>query len=129
MDSDHEPPFDGQTGEIVEEKDESHFQGIEDIALQIKYGDGDELRSALEGLQAMVSESTIDGEWLADEGLISILFSRLSSNQSVERPAILRVLRTIASQSAEVKVLICWDYRTCDRIISYHMRYNRLFML
>ncbi|KAL8137336.1 hypothetical protein V2J09_003337 [Rumex salicifolius] len=100
MDSDS---FDGRLGEIVEEKEEDVFLGIEDIVLQLKYGDGDELRIALAGLRALVMETRVDGEWLADEGLISILFSRLSSNQSLERPAIIKVLRSIASQSVEVK--------------------------
>ncbi|KAL9233809.1 hypothetical protein vseg_008758 [Gypsophila vaccaria] len=75
----------------------------EDIALQLKYGNDDEFVASLKGLELLVRDRVVDYEWIVDEGIIQILFNRLSSSKCVDRLGIIRVLRSISLQYDQTK--------------------------
>lgn len=77
--------------------------GIEDVALQLKYGSDDEFKSALLGLEILIREKVVDCDWISDEGIIPILFNRLGSSKCVERLGIIKVLRSISYENDQSK--------------------------
>ncbi|KAM1018296.1 hypothetical protein ACFX2C_039937 [Malus domestica] len=87
--------------EIQEEKRVSF--GIDDVSLQIKYGDDEQLKFALLELNDLIEDKRVGDEWITNEGVIPILFNRLSSSNSDNRLCIIRLLRSLASDNADNK--------------------------
>ncbi|XP_056164398.1 U-box domain-containing protein 44-like isoform X2 [Syzygium oleosum] len=76
---------------------------INDVALQLKYGDDDQLKFALLGLQDMVIGKVVNEEWISDQAIVPILVNRLSEGKQNSRLTVIRILRTLASQDAKNK--------------------------
>lgn len=79
----------------------------DDVVLKLKYGDDDELRLALLGLQGLVSGKSVTWDWINDQAVVPILINRLSSCSSCKpniRLAVIRILRALALENAESKV-------------------------
>ncbi|KDP40508.1 hypothetical protein JCGZ_24507 [Jatropha curcas] len=96
----------GFVSEIDSEREieeESITLSIEEIVLQLKYGNDEEFRLALMGLRDFIKDQEIDKEWINDEGIIPILFTRLGSNKPSSRLSIIQMLRILASDSNEKK--------------------------
>lgn len=93
--------------DIIEEIEEIEEEGINldinDVALQLKYGDDDKLKFALLGLQDMVNGEVVNQDWISDESIVPILINRLSVGKQNSRLTVLRILRTLASRDAENK--------------------------
>lgn len=89
--------------EVCGEGERIKSLGMEDVALQLKYGNDDEFRFALLGLEILIREKDIDCDWIIDEGIIEILFNRLGSSKCVERLRIIKVLRTIGYENDQTK--------------------------
>ena len=107
--SEKESEMEEERHEIVEEMHEIEEErrislGIDDVMLQLKYGDDDKLRFALLELNEMVDGKTVDSEWITEEGIISILCNRLGSSKPNNRLCIIQILRSLASDSADYKV-------------------------
>lgn len=79
--------------------------GIDDVALQLKCGDDEQLKYALLELNELIGDKRVSSEWINDEGVIPILFNRLGSSNSDNRLSIVQLLRTIASDNADNKVI------------------------
>ncbi|CAL1386884.1 unnamed protein product [Linum trigynum] len=75
----------------------------EDVALQLKYGNDEEFRVALLGLQNLIGNEMVDREWIDDEGILVILFNRLGSSKADDRLAGIQTLRNLALTYAEIK--------------------------
>ncbi|XAR54431.1 hypothetical protein NMG60_11029549 [Bertholletia excelsa] len=101
----------GETGEeeieeeIVEEIEEDGeiTLDVDDIVLQLKYGNDDEFKCALSGLSSLIGDEALTSEWVDEEGVIQILFNRLGSSKPHNRLTIIQILRGLASQRAENK--------------------------
>ncbi|KAF5729309.1 hypothetical protein HS088_TW21G01472 [Tripterygium wilfordii] len=76
---------------------------LEDVVLQLKYGNDEDFRLALVGLSDFVEDRVVDNEWISDEGVIPILFNRLGSSKCNYRLTIIQILRVLASKNAENK--------------------------
>ncbi|XP_050231315.1 U-box domain-containing protein 44-like [Mercurialis annua] len=98
-----ESDFGSEFGFVGEIEEESITLSTEDVVLQIKYGNDEELMLAILGLRDFVMDQTVDKEWISDEGVIPILFNRLSSSKSNSRWRIVQILRIIASDNSEMK--------------------------
>lgn len=94
--------------EIVEEgieiEDERTNLTIDDVVLQLKYGNDEDFNFALSGFNESIRQGLITNEWINDEGVIPILVNRLGSCKPNNRLIILRVLRNLALENAENKV-------------------------
>ncbi|KAK3223796.1 hypothetical protein Dsin_010821 [Dipteronia sinensis] len=106
--SEKELEIEEERHEIVEEMHEIEEErrislGIDDVMLQLKYGDDGKLRFALLELNEMVDGKTVDSEWINEEGIISIMFNRLGSSKPNNRLCIIQILRSLASDSADYK--------------------------
>ncbi|KAL6125283.1 hypothetical protein ACLB2K_073342 [Fragaria x ananassa] len=77
--------------------------GIDDVALQLKCGDDEQLKYALLELNELIGDKRVSSEWINDEGVIPILFNRLCTSNSGNRLSIVQLLRTIASDNADNK--------------------------
>ncbi|GJZ27325.1 U-box domain-containing protein 44-like protein [Tanacetum coccineum] len=87
-------------GEIVEmEKEVLSCSSAEEVALQLKCGDDDQLKVALLALNTLIRDNEATSEWIDSEGVIPILFSRLSSTTSVNRLSIIQNLRSLIAQN------------------------------
>ncbi|PSS09946.1 U-box domain-containing protein [Actinidia chinensis var. chinensis] len=86
--------------EIVEEE---ITLDIDDVVLQVKYGNDDEFKSALSVLNVLIRDNTVTSEWVSEEGVIPILFNRLGSSKPGNRITIIQILRSLASQNDENK--------------------------
>ncbi|GFZ02622.1 hypothetical protein Acr_15g0012300 [Actinidia rufa] len=86
--------------EIVEEE---ITLDIDDVVLQVKYGNDDEFKSALSVLNVLIRDNTVTSEWVSEEGVIPILFNRLGSSKPDNRITIIQILRSLASQNDENK--------------------------
>ncbi|KAL2898309.1 U-box domain-containing protein 44 [Bienertia sinuspersici] len=75
----------------------------EDVSLQLKYGNDDEFKNSLLGLEILIRDKIVDSEWIIDEGIISILFNRLGSTKCIDRLSIIKVLRSIALEYYQTK--------------------------
>lgn len=89
--------------EIVEEDDKITLD-VDDVVVQIKYGDDELLKCALNGLKSLVLDGMITKEGVHHEDMIPVLFSRLSSSKTDHRLIILRILQALAAQDDEYKV-------------------------
>jgi vacuolar protein 8 len=88
-------------GEIVEER---ISLDIDDVVLHLKYGNDEEFKFALWGLNELIGSQKDSNELINDEGVIPILFNRLGSSKPYNRLAIIQVLRRMAWENAENKV-------------------------
>ncbi|KAI5342129.1 hypothetical protein L3X38_010004 [Prunus dulcis] len=77
--------------------------GIDEVSLQIKCGDDEQLKFALLELNELIGDKRVSSEWITDEGVIPILFNRLSSSNSENRLCIVQLLRRLASDNADNK--------------------------
>lgn len=97
----------GFVSELESEKEieeERITLSIDDVVLQLKYGNDEEFRLALLGLSDFIRDKLIDNKWINDEDIIPVLFNRLGSSKPYNRLIIIQILRILASQSAENKV-------------------------
>lgn len=108
FESGKETEIEEERQEIVEEREgieeERISLGIDDVALQLKYGDDERLAFALLELRKLIKGKTVGNEWMNEEGVISILFNQLGSSKPNNRLSILQVLRSLASENADFKV-------------------------
>ncbi|XP_006365441.1 U-box domain-containing protein 44-like [Solanum tuberosum] len=88
--------------EIVEENDKITLD-VDDVVVQIKYGDDELLKYALNGLKSLVLDGMITKEGIHHEDMIPVLFNRLSSSKTDHRLIILRILQALAAQDDEHK--------------------------
>ncbi|KAF5761729.1 putative armadillo-like helical protein [Helianthus annuus] len=95
--------YDNIVEEIIEEEKDFSCSSVEDVVLYLKCGNDEQLKVALFGLNTLISDGTTSGEWIDTEGVIPILFSRLSSTNSVNRLSIIKNLRSIVAQNDEIK--------------------------
>lgn len=90
----------------VEEEIESEIISLsdDDVVLQVKHGNDEELYLALLALKELIGGKKVDNDWIVNEGVIHILFSRLSSSKPENRLTIIHLLRSLASDNTEKKV-------------------------
>lgn len=79
--------------------------GIDEVSSQIKYGADEQLKFALLELNELIGDKRVSSEWISDEGVIPILFNRLSSSNSENRLCIVQLLRSLASVNVDNKVI------------------------
>ncbi|XP_024987264.1 U-box domain-containing protein 44-like isoform X2 [Cynara cardunculus var. scolymus] len=90
-------------GEIVEvEEDVSSFSE-EDVVLHLKCGNDERLKLALFALNTLIRDNKATSEWVDAEGIIPILFNRLSSTKSHNRLSIIQNLRGLVAQNDGIK--------------------------
>ncbi|XP_044494058.1 U-box domain-containing protein 44-like [Mangifera indica] len=87
----------------TEIEEETVRLGIDDVVLQLKYGDDEGLRVAILNLNEMVTAKTVDREWINEEDIVSILLNRLGTSKPNNRLSIFQALRTLASEFADCK--------------------------
>lgn len=87
--------------EIEEEK---LSLGMDDVVLHLKHGEDEQLRLALLGLKAFISDQVVSKEWIEDEQIIQVLLNRLGSSMPANRLIIIQMLRILALVSSENKV-------------------------
>lgn len=92
--------------EIVEEEEDRITLDIDGIALQLKYGNDEELKQAIFGLNVLIGEGGVSKEALDNEDIIPIMFSRLSTSVAENRLAIIHTLRVLVNQNNDNKVII-----------------------
>lgn len=88
--------------EIIEEERISLDK--DDVVLQIKYGNDDELKLAIFELQDLVSCKKVTDEWISDQTVVSVLVNRLSSCKTNTRLSLIQMLRILASENVLHKV-------------------------
>ncbi|KAI3744041.1 hypothetical protein L1987_57113 [Smallanthus sonchifolius] len=89
--------------EIIEVEDAFSCSSVEDVVLYLKCGNDEQLKVALFGLDTLVSDNKATGEWIDSEGVIPILFDRMSSTNSVNRLNIIKNLRNMVAQNDGIK--------------------------
>ena len=89
--------------EIEEIEEEIINLDIDDVVLQLKYGNDDEFKFALSGLRSLIRDQMVDDEWINDEGVILILSNRLGSSKPNNRLTIIQMLRNLV-ENAKNKV-------------------------
>ncbi|KAA8537310.1 hypothetical protein F0562_027003 [Nyssa sinensis] len=90
--------------EIKEEIEEDRITlGIDDVVLQLKYGNDEEFKCALLGLNVLIRDKMITNEWINEEGIAPILFNRLGSSKPNNRLTIIHILRSLALEYSENK--------------------------
>lgn len=90
-------------GEIIEvEEDVSSFSE-EDVVLHLKCGNDERLKLALFALNTLIRDNKATSEWIDAEGIIPILFNRLSSTKSYNRLSIIQNLRGLVAQNDGIK--------------------------
>ncbi|GMI65680.1 hypothetical protein HRI_000237300 [Hibiscus trionum] len=52
---------------------------IDDVVLQLKYGNDEDLNYALSGFNESIKQGLITNDWITEEGIILVLVNRLSS--------------------------------------------------
>ncbi|KAI4339086.1 hypothetical protein MLD38_024066 [Melastoma candidum] len=81
--------------EIVEE--EMVVLDIDDVAFLLKHGEEEELRHALLVLWDLIRRGHTTHEWIENQGIVSVLCNRLSSDKGNNRLIILRIIGALAS--------------------------------
>ncbi|XP_034704817.1 U-box domain-containing protein 44-like [Vitis riparia] len=98
----------GVEDEIVEEVAEVEIEEIEeeiinldidDVVLQLKYGNDEEFKFALSGLRSLIRDQMVDDEWINDEGVVLILSNRLGSSKPNNRLTIIQMLRNLVENA------------------------------
>ncbi|XP_042515000.1 U-box domain-containing protein 44-like isoform X2 [Macadamia integrifolia] len=79
---------------------------IDNIALQLKYGNDKEFRLALSGLRSLISDKITQSEWVNGEGIIPILLNRLASGKQNVRLTILSILKSLLVENDENKKMV-----------------------
>ncbi|XP_065868378.1 U-box domain-containing protein 44-like [Euphorbia lathyris] len=97
----HESGFASEIDSEREIEEESISLSAEDVVLQLKYGNDEELRPVFSRLCELIKEQSIDKEWF--DVVIPILFHRLGSSKPNIRLSVIRVLRILASDDARNK--------------------------
>ncbi|KAL5760318.1 hypothetical protein ACOSQ2_019156 [Xanthoceras sorbifolium] len=87
----------------IEEEERRISLGIDEVMLQLKYGDDDKLRFALLELNELVGGKTVNSEWINEEEIISILINRLGTSKPNNRLCIIQILRSLTSDNADYK--------------------------
>ena len=93
-------------GEIVEAEEDVSSFSEEDIVVHLKCGNDEQLKLALLALNNLIRDNKATSEWIEAEGIIPILFNRLSSTKSHERLSIIQNLRGLVAQNDEIKVCL-----------------------
>ncbi|GAV79033.1 LOW QUALITY PROTEIN: KAP domain-containing protein [Cephalotus follicularis] len=88
--------------EVNEIEEERISISMDDVALQLKYGNGEEFKLALLGLYDIKS-GLINKEWIDEEEIIPILFNRLGSRNPNNQLTVVQILRSLAWRNAENK--------------------------
>ncbi|XP_009626446.1 U-box domain-containing protein 44 [Nicotiana tabacum] len=101
--SSDESEFSSYDREIVEEEDDRITLDVDDIVVQIKYSDAENLKCALHGLNTLVLDGMVTKERVHHEDMIPVLFNRLSSSKADHRLIILRILKALVAQDEEHK--------------------------
>ena len=89
--------------EIEEIEEEIINLDIDDVVLQLKYGNDEEFKFALSGLRSLIRDQMVDDEWINDEGVVLILSNRLGSSKPNNRLTIIQMLRNLV-ENAKNKV-------------------------
>ncbi|XP_010273265.1 PREDICTED: U-box domain-containing protein 44-like isoform X2 [Nelumbo nucifera] len=100
-----------ELGAELEIKEEEEFEleedrvvlDVDDVALQLKYGNDQEFKAALSGLSVLIRDKLVRNEWISDEGIIPILLNRLGSSKQCNRLTIILLLRRLAHLKEENK--------------------------
>lgn len=72
---------------------------IGEIVLKLKFGGDEELRGTVNELGVLVEERRVDGDWISEEGVVSVLVDRMLAREGgIERVEIIRVLRCIVRE-------------------------------
>ncbi|XP_071735866.1 U-box domain-containing protein 44-like isoform X2 [Rutidosis leptorrhynchoides] len=88
--------------ELEKEKDVSCCN-VEDVAMQLKCGDDEQLKVALSVLKTLIMNNMATSEWVEAENVIPIMFTRLSSTNPINRLNIIRNLRSLAALNDGIK--------------------------
>ena len=97
--------FVSEQGSFINEIEEEKISlSIDDVVLQLKYGNDEEFRLALLVLSDFIRDQVIDKEWIHEEDIIPILFNRLGSSKPHNRLTIIQILRILALDNDENKV-------------------------
>jgi vacuolar protein 8 len=100
-----ESGFVSEQGSFINEIEEEKISlSIDDVVLQLKYGNDEEFRLALLVLSDFIRDQVIDKEWIHEEDIIPILFNRLGSSKPHNRLTIIQILRILALDNDENKV-------------------------
>ncbi|XVF00305.1 hypothetical protein REPUB_Repub03eG0273400 [Reevesia pubescens] len=86
--------------ERVEIEEERTNLTIDDVVLQLKYGNDEEFNFALLSFNEFFRQGLITNEWINEEGIIPILVNRLGSCKPNNRLIINRILRNLALENA-----------------------------
>ncbi|KAK6933857.1 hypothetical protein RJ641_036751 [Dillenia turbinata] len=89
--------------EITEEIEGEMTLDTDDVALQLKYGNDEEFKIALSGLNVLIRDRMVDDAWINDEGIVQILLNRLGSSKPYNRLTIIQILRSLLLPNAENK--------------------------
>lgn len=89
----------GLGNEIKEKND----LDIDDVVMQLKYGNDEDFKFAVLGLNDLIRGELVDNDWINDEGVIPILLNRLGSSKPHNRLVIIQTLRILALDYAENK--------------------------
>uniref|UniRef100_A0A6P3ZRR3 U-box domain-containing protein 43-like isoform X1 n=1 Tax=Ziziphus jujuba TaxID=326968 RepID=A0A6P3ZRR3_ZIZJJ len=76
----------------------------DDVVLQVRHGNDEELYLALLALKELTEGKKVENDWIVNEGVIPILSSRLSSSKPENRLIIIRLLRSLVLDNSENKV-------------------------
>lgn len=95
-----------EMNEIEEIVEEIMKLDIDDIVLQLKYGNDEEFKFALSGLRSHIRDQMVDNEWINDEGIVLILSNRLGSSKPNNRLTIIQMLRSLIIENAKNKVYL-----------------------
>ncbi|KAL3599652.1 hypothetical protein D5086_007570 [Populus alba] len=96
--------FVSEQGSFINEIEEEKISlSIDDVVLQLKYGNDEEFRLALLVLSDFIRDQVIDKEWIHEEDIIPILFNRLGSSKPHNRLTIIQILRILALDNDENK--------------------------
>ncbi|KAF5445958.1 hypothetical protein F2P56_031629 [Juglans regia] len=86
--------------EIIEER---IALDIGDVALQLKYGNDEEFKFAVWGLNELIGSGNVSHEMISEEGIIPILFNRLGSSKRDNRSTVIQLIRRLALESDDNK--------------------------
>ncbi|KAE8702132.1 beta-catenin-like protein 1-like [Hibiscus syriacus] len=86
--------------EITEIEEERANLSIDDVVLQLKYGNDEDFNFALSGFKESIKQGLITDDWINEEGVILVLVNRLISCKPNNRLIILQILRKLASQDS-----------------------------
>ncbi|KAL9263041.1 U-box domain-containing protein [Drosera capensis] len=80
---------------------------IGEIVWKLKYGGDEELRGTVNELGVLVEERRADGDWISEEGVVSVLVDRMAAREGgIERVEIIRLLRCIVREFDHCKELM-----------------------